>query len=133
MKNIVLFLVCVLLLCSCASNKPASKISQQDLNMFKKTFEGTLINKKSEPYSRTENIMGLPFWTKTITANYLQLTVIDKNGKIRKFYDYSEKEKRKNELKQYDDELNSGDLIIIDMGFIDEGLPEELFDSVKKK
>ena len=101
--------------------------------MFKKTFEGTLLSKKFEPFSREESVMGMPFWTKPITANYLQLTVMDKNGKVRKFYDYSEEENRKAELEQYNNELLTGDIVIIDMGFIDEGNLEELFDSVSKK
>ncbi len=133
MKNIILLVTCFALLCSCATTKPSGKITQQDLNMFKKTFEGTLLSKKFEPFSREESVMGIPFWTKPITANYLQLTVMDKNGKVRKFYDYSEEENRKAELEQYNNELLTGDIVIIDMGFIDEGNLEELFDSVSKK
>ena len=133
MKNIILLVTCLALLCSCATTKPSGKITQQDLNMFKKTFEGTLLNKKFEPFSREESVMGIPFWTKPITAHCLHLTVMDKNGKVRKFYDYSEEENRKAELKQYNNELLTGDLVIIDMGFIDEGNLEELFDAVTKK
>ena len=134
MKNIILLLTCFALLCGCATtSKSSGKVSQQDLNMFRKTFEGTLLNKKFEPFSREESVMGLPFWTKPITANYLQLTVMDENGKVRKFYDYSEEENRKAELQQYNNELLTGDTIIVDMGFIDENNPEELFDSVSKK
>ncbi|RLD11251.1 MAG: hypothetical protein DRI44_04035 [Chlamydiae bacterium] len=133
MKNIILFLACIGLLCSCASTKPSGKVTQQDLNMFKKTFEGTLLSKKFVPYSRKDSVIGIPFWTKPVTANYLKLTVMDENGKIREFYDYSEDNNRKAELKQYNNELNKGDLVIIDMGFIDEGNSEELFDSVTKK
>ena len=133
MKNIILLFTCIAFLCSCATDKPSGKVTQKDLNMFKKTYEGTLLSKQFEPYVREETVMGMPFWTKPITAHYLQLTVMGANGKVRKFYDYSEEENRKDELNQYNNELANGDVIIIDMGFIDEGLEEELFDSVAKK
>ncbi|MCK5852450.1 hypothetical protein KAH27_05415 [bacterium] len=134
MKNIILLAVCIAFLCSCATNnKPTGKISQQDLNLFRKTFEGTLLSKEFEPYSRKESVMGIPFWKKSVTANYLQLTVIDENGKVRKFYDYSDEKNRKTELEKYNNELDNGDTIVVDVGFIDEGLSEELFDIVTKK
>ena len=133
MKKIFLLVTCIALFSGCATNKPDSKVTQQDLNMFKKTFEGTLLEKNIEPFSREENVMGIPFWSNPVTAQYLLLTVMDENGVIRKFYDYSEEENRKDELKQYHNELETGDIVIIDIGFIDEENPEELFDSVTKK
>jgi hypothetical protein len=133
MKNAILFLSCLILLCGCATKKPASKVSKQDLEMFRKTFEGTLLSKKFEPYTREEPVMGLPFWTKPITAYYFQITVMDKNGKVRKFYEYSEEKNRKAELQQYNNELANGDAVIVDLGYIDEGHPEELFDFITKK
>jgi len=134
MKNIILLVGCIAFLCSCAiNNKPAGKISQQDLDMFRKTFEGTLLSKEFEPYSREESVMGIPFWKKSVTANYLQLTVIDENGKVRKFYDYSDEKNRKAKLEEYNNALANGDTIIVDVGFIDENLSEELFDIVTKK
>ncbi len=134
MKNIILLVTCIAFLCSCATNnKPSGKVTQQDLNMFRKTFEGTLLSKEYEPYSREESVMGIPLWKKSVTANYLQLTVMDKNGKVRKFYDYSDEKNRKAELEEYNNKLANGDTIVVDVGFIDEGLSEELFDIVTKK
>ncbi len=134
MKNIILLVTCIAFLSGCATNNiPSGKVTQQDLNMFRKTFEGTLLSKEFEPYSREESVMGIAFWKKTVTANYLQLTVMDKNGKVRKFYDYSDEKNRKAILEEYNNKLANGDTIVVDVGFIDEGLSEELFDIVTKK
>jgi len=135
MRTYVLLLACIIcFLNSCAMKRPASgQVTQQDVDMFRKTFEGTLLNKKSEEFVRKEPVWGLSFWTKPVTAHYLQLTVMDGNGKVRKFYEYSEDKDRMNVLTQYSRELMNGDVVVIDMGFIDENQPEELFDSVTKK
>ncbi len=133
MKKIILFLFCLILLGACATKKNSGKVTQQDLDMFRKTFEGTLLSKKFEPFTREETTMGLPFWKKPITAFYFQITVMGKDGRVRKFYDFSEDKTRKAELQQYNNELENGDAIIIDLGYIDEGHPLELFDFITKK
>jgi len=77
--------------------------------------------------------MGLPFWTRIKPGIYLQLTVMNKDGVTRRFYDYSEDEERMRELQMYYRELAKGDVIVVDLGYVDEGEPEELFDAVRKK
>ena len=134
LKNFILIVFCVTVLCNCATSPPPSKVTQNDLNMFRKTFEGTLLTKKLVQYDREERVINIyPLWTKPVTANYLQLTVMNADGKVRKFYDYSEEEERKNALSQYNTELTNGDEVVVDLGYIDENDPEELFETVTKK
>lgn len=124
----------VVVLAACAtSQRSAPRVSRADLETFRRTFEGTLVNKLIEENDRQVTVMGLPFWTRIKPGIYLQLTVMNKDGVTRRFYDYSEDEERMRELQMYYRELAKGDVIVVDLGYVDEGEPEELFDAVRKK
>lgn len=109
------------------------EVSREDLEVFRRTFEGTLVNKVIEENEREEKVMGLPFWTRVKQGVYLQLTVQNKEGVTRRFFDYSEDETRMEELRMYYRELAKGDVIVVDLGYVDEGEPEEVFETIRKK
>jgi len=123
----------VLAACATSHRSAGPQVSRADLEAFRRTFEGTLVNKLIEENDREVRVMGLPFWTRIKTGIYLQLTVMNKDGVTRRFYDYSEDEERMRELQMYYRELSKGDVVVVDMGYIDEGEPEELFDAIRKK
>ncbi len=133
--RLILLAASALLLAACATSRRADgpRVSRADLDVFRRTFEGTLVNKRIEENDREETVMGMPFWTRVKTGLYLQVTVMNAEGVTRRFYDYSEDEERMRELRMYYRELAKGDVVVIDMGYVDDGDPEELFDAITKK
>lgn len=133
--RLVVLAVVTLALAACATSQRSAgpRVSRADLETFRRTFEGTLVNKLIEENDREVPVMGLPFWTRVKTGIYLQLTVMNKDGVTRRFYDYSEDEERMNELRMYYRELAKGDVVVVDLGYVDEGEPEELFETIRKK
>lgn len=133
--RLVVLAAASLLLAACATSQRSAspRVSRADLDVFRRTFEGTLVNKLIEENDREVTVMGLPFWTRIKTGIYLQVTVMNKDGVTRRFYDYSEDEERMRELQMYYRELAKGDVIVVDMGYVDDGEPEELFDAIRKK
>ncbi|MCX7847870.1 MAG: hypothetical protein N2595_07570 [bacterium] len=124
----------LLALYACATTEEnAPRVTRADLEVFRRTFEGTLVNKLIEENEREVPVMGLPFWTRVKRGIYLQLTVMNKDGVTRRFYDYSEDEERMRELQMYYRELAKGDVIVVDLGYVDEGEAEELFETIRKK
>lgn len=123
--------LCALLAACGGTTKSQVAIAKQDLVAFNKTFEGTLVNKAIEEFNRQEKTLGL--WTSNKAGVYLQLSVMDANGKTRKFFDYSEEPERMDVLRQYYRELQKGDVVVIDMGLVDEESAEETFEAVTKK
>lgn len=133
--RITVLMAATLLLAACATSQrnAGPRVSRADLETFRRTFEGTLVNKVIEENDREVTVMGLPFWTRVKTGIYLQVTVMNKDGVTRRFYDYSEDEERMNELRMYYRELAKGDVVVVDLGYVDEGEPEELFEAIRKK
>jgi hypothetical protein len=132
MRAILLITLSVLML-GCSSTTTSTRsddINQADIRQFRKTFEGTLVDKALDEFDRKVPIWGIPFWTRVESGAYLQLTIMSPDGKVRKFYDYSEDERRMSVLRQYYRELAKGDLIVVDLGFVDEDLVDEPFEAV---
>ena len=130
MRAILLIVLTSLLLGCTSTPQRSEQVSQSDLQQFRKTFEGTLVDKAFEEFDREVPVWGMPFWTRVESGAYLQLTVMSPDGKVRKFYDYSEDERRMALLRQYYRELSKGDLVVLDLGYVDEDLPEEPFEAV---
>jgi len=116
----------------CTTGRDAEvRVTNEDLMAFRKTFEGTLVNKTIEEFDRQEKRLGL--WTTTKSGVCLQLSVMDGKGTLRKFFDYSEEPARISVLRQYYRELQKGDIVVVDLGFVDEHADEETFENVTKK
>jgi len=119
-------------LAGCAGNSQTRvAIASEDLVAFTKTYEGTLVNKVIEEFNREEKTLGL--WSSNKAGVYVQFTVMDANGKTRKFFDFSEEPERMAVLRQFYRELQKGDIVVIDMGLVDEESAEETFETVSKK
>ncbi len=121
-----------LVLAGCAGKSNTRvAIASADLVAFTKSFEGTLVNKAIEEFNRQEKTFGL--WSSNKAGVYVQFTVMDVNGKTRKFFDFSEEPERMAVLRQFYRELQKGDIVVIDMGLVDEESAEETFETVSKK
>ena len=106
-------------------------LASADLVAFTKTFEGTLVNKVIEEFNREEKTLGL--WSSNKAGVYVQFTVMDAKGTTRKFFDFSEEPERMAVLRQFYRELQKGDIVVIDMGLVDEENAEETFEMISKK
>ena len=128
-------IVCMgVVLAGCATAKrPADAVvSRGDMTMFVKTFEGTLVNKTMEEFDQSEPRWWWPFSPRKTTGVYLKLIVANATG-TRSFFGFSKDEEGASELRQYNRELKKGDMVVIDLGYIDDKTTEEPFDRVTKK
>ncbi len=122
MKKFILISICaVSFLSGCASNNKFSDLSDSDFEPFRKTFKGTLVDMKIEEYNNDG------------AAIYMKLEVMKQpEGKLRKFYIYAREKDDLIKVRQYYNEFVKGDIVEVDMGFIDDKQPEEIFESLKK-
>jgi hypothetical protein len=121
-----------LMLAGCAgTSQTRVAVANEDLVAFTKSFEGSLVNKVIEEFNREEKTFGL--WRSNKAGVYVQFTVMDANGTTRKFFDFSEEPDRMAVLRQFYRELQKGDIVVIDMGLVDEESAEETFETVSKK
>ena len=122
MKKFILISFCAIcFLLGCASNNKFSDVSDKDFDVFHKTFQGTLMKMEIEEYNDDG------------PAAYMKLTVLKQpEGKLRKFYIYAQKKDDLLKVRRYYNGLVKGDVIEVDMGFIDDNRPEEIFELVRK-
>ena len=122
MKKFILISFCVVcFLLGCASNNKFSDLSDSDFDSFRKTFQGTLMDMEIEEYNNNG------------PAIYMKLTVMKQpDGKLRKFYIYAQEKADLLKVRRYYNELVKGDIVEVDLGFIDDNQPEEIFEFVKK-
>jgi hypothetical protein len=130
MRTIMLITLTALLWGCTSTPTRDTHVNDADLQQFRKTFEGTLVDKVMEEFDREVPRWGMPFWTRVESGIHLRLTVMSADGKVRKFYDYSEDRDRMAVLRQYYRELQKGDLVVMDLGYVDEDMAEEPFDAV---
>jgi len=122
MKKFILISFCVVcFLSGCASNNEFSGLSDSDFDSFRKTFQGTLMDMEIEEYNNDG------------PGIYMKLTVMKQpDGKLRKFYIYAQEKADLLKVRRYYNELVKGDIVEVDLGFIDDNQPEEIFEFVKK-
>ncbi len=122
MKKFILISSCAICLFSgCVSNSKFSNLSDNDFDVFRKTFQGTLMEIKVEEYNNDD------------PTAYMRLTILKQpEGILRKFYIYARKKNDLLKVRRYYNELVKGDVIEVDMGFIDDNQHEEIFEFVRK-
>ncbi|NLF40705.1 hypothetical protein GX586_14780 [bacterium] len=129
-------LSCLVLCAGCAARRTTHtvQVSPDDLEVFRKSFEGTLIDKKIEEFDReVPRVSWLPFWTERESSVYVMFNVMDTTGRTRKLFDYTNDRKRMEELRYYYRALAKGDNVVVDLGFVDDNASEEVFDRITKK
>ena len=122
MKKFILISFCAACFFSgCATNSKFSELSDDDFDVFHKTFQGTLMDMEVEEFNDNG------------PKAYMKLTVMKQpDGKLRKFYIYAQEKSDLLKVRRYYNELVKGDVVEVDMGFIDDNQPEEIFEFVKK-
>lgn len=109
---------------------PKETVPTEDLAVFRKTFEGTVLHKTIEEFDQEQRIWYFPFMTRVISGVYVEFRVIDDEGRVRDFFHYTEDPSEMPRLKQYFREIQKGDAVVLDLGFVDEGSAKELFDAI---
>jgi len=123
----IVFLSLALFGCSVSTK---TEYTRKDLEIFQKTFTGTLVGKQIEEIDKEEPV--LIFWKKYVQHIYFRITVTDSAGNSRKFFDYTNDKKRINQLRQYNRDLQKGDTIVVGLGLVDDKNDEEQFDLIRK-
>lgn len=129
-KTRILLALIPLVLLGCAASSKKDNVNPEDIEVFKKSFYGTVLHKKIEEFDREEPIWGIPFWTRVKSGVYVEFRVIGPEGRVRDFYDYTEEEDRMPRLKEYYREIIKGDAVVLDLGYVDEGSAKEQFDNI---
>ena len=120
-------------LTGCATTSDTDGVDKDDLKVFSKIFEGTVLHKKIEEFDREEPVRDMPFWSYVVSGVYLEFRVLGPDGAQRDFFDYSEEPERMRVLKQYYREIMKDDLVVVHLGFVDGGSAKEQFESVTVK
>jgi hypothetical protein len=123
----VLFLSLTLLGCAVSTK---TEFTRKDLEVFQKTFTGTLVGKQIEEIDKEVPVAF--FWNKNEEYVYFQITVTDSAGNTRGFFDYSKDKNRIEQLRQYYRDLQKGDTVVVGLGLVDEKNEEEIFDQIRK-
>ena len=118
--------------CATTQRSADARASRGDMAMFVKTFEGALVSKTMEEFEQNEPRWWWPFSPRKITAVYLKVTVANATDR-RTFFSFSKDEEGVSELRQYNRELKKNDIVIMDLGYIDDKTAEEPFERITKK